>query len=120
MATAAAASVVVVFDFDKTIIEWDSDDWVITKLGAADAFNRLRPTMRWNSLMDRMMGELHAQGRLADDIRECLRSAPLDAHVLSAIRTASALGYMCTAATMDGCMPYADMCSWFLARSSGS
>lgn len=93
MATAAAAaSVVVVFDFDKTIIEWDSDDWVITKLGAADAFNRLRPTMRWNSLMDRMMGELHAQGRSAEDIRECLRSAPLDAHVLSAIRTASALG----------------------------
>lgn len=39
------------------------------------------------------MEELHAQGRSADDIRECLRSAPLDAHVLSAIRTASALGY---------------------------
>ncbi|CAM0881596.1 unnamed protein product [Alopecurus aequalis] len=89
---ATAADVVVVFDFDKTIIEWDSDDWVITKLGAADAFNRLRPTMRWNSLMDRMMGELHAQGRSAEDIRECLRSAPLDAHVFSAIRTASALG----------------------------
>jgi hypothetical protein len=52
-----------------------------------------------------MMGELHAQGRSADDIRECIRSAPLDAHVLSAIRTASALGYMRTAATMDGCMP---------------
>ncbi|KAF7029730.1 hypothetical protein CFC21_041411 [Triticum aestivum] len=86
------AAVVVLFDFDKTIIQWDSDDWVITKLGAADAFNRLRPTMRWNSLMDRMMGELHAQGRSADDIRVCLRSAPLDAHVLSAIRTASALG----------------------------
>lgn len=91
-AAQASAAVVVVFDFDKTIIEWDSDNWVITKLGAAEAFNRLRPTMRWNPLMDRMMGELHAQGRSADDIRECLRSAPLDAHVLSAIRTASALG----------------------------
>uniref|UniRef100_A0ACD5VX08 Uncharacterized protein n=1 Tax=Avena sativa TaxID=4498 RepID=A0ACD5VX08_AVESA len=89
---ATASAVAVVFDFDKTIIEWDSDDWVITKLGAADAFNRLRPTMRWNSLMDRMMEELHAQGRSAEDIRECLRSAPLDAHVLSAIRTASGLG----------------------------
>jgi pyridoxal phosphate phosphatase PHOSPHO2 len=43
--------VVVVFDFDRTIIDWDSDDWVITKLGAADAFQRLRPTMRWNPLM---------------------------------------------------------------------
>ena len=47
----APAVVVVVFDFDRTIIDWDSDDWVITKLGAADAFQRLRPTMRWNPLM---------------------------------------------------------------------
>lgn len=39
------------------------------------------------------MVELHAQGRSADDIRDCLKSAPLDAHVLSAITTASALGY---------------------------
>jgi pyridoxal phosphate phosphatase PHOSPHO2 len=49
----AAANVVVVFDFDRTIIEWDSDDWVITKLGATDAFQRLRPTMSWNPLMVR-------------------------------------------------------------------
>ncbi|XP_062204249.1 thiamine phosphate phosphatase-like protein [Phragmites australis] len=92
MASASATAVVVVFDFDRTIIEWDSDDWVITKLGAADVFQRLRPTMRWNPLMDRMMGELHAQGRTAEEIRDCLRSAPLDAHVISAITTASALG----------------------------
>ncbi|KAK3161214.1 hypothetical protein QOZ80_1BG0073960 [Eleusine coracana subsp. coracana] len=90
--SAAAADVVVVFDFDRTIIEWDSDDWVITKLGAADAFQRLRPTMPWNALMDTMMGELHARGKTADDIRDCLRSAPLDAHVVSAITTAKALG----------------------------
>lgn len=50
-APAPAPAVVVVFDFDRTIIDWDSDDWVITKLGAADAFQRLRPTMRWNPLM---------------------------------------------------------------------
>ncbi|KAL6882052.1 hypothetical protein ACP4OV_011524 [Aristida adscensionis] len=92
MASAAAAGVVVVFDFDRTIIEWDSDDWVVTGLGAADAFDRLRPTMRWNALMDRMMRELHARGKTAEDIRDCLRSAPLDKHVVSAITTAAALG----------------------------
>ncbi|RLN23238.1 inorganic pyrophosphatase 3 [Panicum miliaceum] len=91
-APAAAPGVVVVFDFDRTIIEWDSDNWVITKLGAADAFRRLRPTMRWNPLMDRMMAELHARGKTAEDIRDCLRSAPLDAHIISAIKTAAALG----------------------------
>jgi hypothetical protein len=51
MASAPAPGVVVVFDFDRTIIDWDSDNWVVTKLGAADAFKRLRPTMRWNPLM---------------------------------------------------------------------
>ncbi|ONM41045.1 uncharacterized protein [Zea mays] len=92
MASASAPEVVVVFDFDRTIIDWDSDDWVITKLGAADAFQRLRPTMRWNPLMDRMMAELHARGKTPEDIRDCLRSAPLDTHVVSAVKTAAALG----------------------------
>ncbi|XP_008656629.1 thiamine phosphate phosphatase-like protein [Zea mays] len=92
MASAPAPAVVVVFDFDRTIIDWDSDEWVITKLGAADAFQRLLPTMRWNPLMDRMMAELHARGKTPEDIRDCLRSAPLDTHVVSAIKRAAALG----------------------------
>lgn len=91
-ASASVTAVVVVFDFDRTIIDWDSDDWVITKLGAADAFQRLRPTMRWNPLMDRMMAELHARGKTPEDIRDCLRSAPLDTHVVSAVKKAAALG----------------------------
>lgn len=47
------AGIVVVFDFDKTIIDLDSDNWVIDELGATDLFNRLLPTMPWNSLMVR-------------------------------------------------------------------
>jgi hypothetical protein len=39
-----------------------------------------------------MMTELHARGKTADDVRVCLQGAPLDAHVVSAITTASALG----------------------------
>lgn len=61
MAAPAAIAVVVLFDFDKTIIQWDSDDWVITKLGASDAFNRLRPTMYWNSLMVRTRHRPHTR-----------------------------------------------------------
>ena len=45
------AGVVVVFDFDKTIIDLDSDNWVVDELGATDLFNQLLPTMPWNSLM---------------------------------------------------------------------
>jgi hypothetical protein len=45
------AGVVVVFDFDKTIIDCDSDNWVIDELGFTDLFEELLPTMPWNSLM---------------------------------------------------------------------
>lgn len=45
------AGVVVVFDFDKTIIDIDSDNWVVDELGATDLFNQLLPTMPWNSMM---------------------------------------------------------------------
>lgn len=48
---AGHADAVVVFDFDKTIIDCDSDNWVVDELGATDLFNQLLPTMPWNSLM---------------------------------------------------------------------
>lgn len=40
-----------VFDFDKTIIDCDSDNWVLDELGATELFNSLLPTMPWNPLM---------------------------------------------------------------------
>ncbi|XP_072954426.1 inorganic pyrophosphatase 2-like [Typha angustifolia] len=86
------AGIVVVFDFDKTIIDVDSDNWVIDELGATELFDRLLPTMPWNSLMDRMMEELHSKGWSIEDIANCLKRAPLDPHVVSAIRSAYALG----------------------------
>ncbi|PIN18558.1 putative haloacid dehalogenase-like hydrolase [Handroanthus impetiginosus] len=86
------AGIVVVFDFDKTIIELDSDNWVVDELGATDLFNELLPTMPWNSVMDRMMRELHAQGKTIEDIKEVLRSAPIHPRVVPAIKKAYALG----------------------------
>ncbi|KGN45537.1 inorganic pyrophosphatase 2 [Cucumis sativus] len=86
------AGIVVVFDFDKTIIDLDSDNWVVDELGATDLFNQLLPTMPWNSLMDRMMTELHAQGKTIDDIVEVLKRAPIHPDVVPAIRAAHALG----------------------------
>ncbi|ONK70003.1 uncharacterized protein A4U43_C05F29190 [Asparagus officinalis] len=86
------ASTVIVFDFDKTIIDVDSDNWVVDNLGATELFEQLLPTMPWNSLMDRMMRELHSQGKAIEEIAECLKTAPLDPHVISAIKTAHSLG----------------------------
>ncbi|XP_022844478.1 inorganic pyrophosphatase 1-like [Olea europaea var. sylvestris] len=86
------AGVVVVFDFDKTIIDIDSDNWVVDELGATDLFNQLLPTMFWNSLMDRMMKELHAQGKTIEDIEKVLKRVPIHPRVVPAIKTAHSLG----------------------------
>ncbi|PIA64398.1 hypothetical protein AQUCO_00100110v1 [Aquilegia coerulea] len=84
------AGIVVVFDFDKTIIDCDSDNWVVDDLGGTDLFNELLPTMPWNTLM--MMKELHSQGRTIEEIVECLQRAPLIPQIISTIKSAHALG----------------------------
>ncbi|KAF8406914.1 hypothetical protein HHK36_006035 [Tetracentron sinense] len=86
------AGIVVVFDFDKTIIDCDSDNWVVDEMGATQLFNQLLPTMPWNSLMDKMMMELHSQGKTIEEIAECLKRAPLHPRIITAIKSAHALG----------------------------
>ncbi|CAN0881725.1 Inorganic pyrophosphatase 1 [Linum grandiflorum] len=86
------AGMVVVFDFDKTIIDVDSDNWVIDELGFTDLFNQLLPTMPWNSLMDRMMKEIYEQGKTIDDIVAVLNRIPIHPRVVPAIKSAYALG----------------------------
>lgn len=89
----AAAGIIVVFDFDKTIIDVDSDNWVVDSLGFTEEFERLLPTMPWNDLMDAMMGHLHAHGKtLGGDVAAALRAVPIDQRVPHTIRAARALG----------------------------
>nr|KJB56878.1 hypothetical protein B456_009G140200 [Gossypium raimondii] len=94
----AAAGIVVIFDFDKTIIDCDSDNWVVDELGATELFNQLLPTMPWNSLMvrlwflDRMMKELHSQGIRIEDIATVLKRSPIHPRIIEAIKSAHALG----------------------------
>ncbi|KAJ0232060.1 Inorganic pyrophosphatase 1 [Hirschfeldia incana] len=85
-------NIVVVFDFDKTIIDVDSDNWVVDGLGFTDLFNQLLPTMPWNTLMDRMMKELHDQGKTIEEIKEVLKTIPIHPRVVPAIKSAHALG----------------------------
>ncbi|KAI9079227.1 hypothetical protein K1719_038832 [Acacia pycnantha] len=86
------SGIVVVFDFDKTIVDCDSDNWVIDELGFTDLFNQLLPTMPWNSLMDRMMMELQSQGVTIEEIEEVLKRIPIHPRVVPAIKAAHALG----------------------------
>lgn len=41
----------VIFDFDRTIIDGDSDRWVVTQMGLTPLFDQLASTLPWNSLM---------------------------------------------------------------------
>ncbi|XP_065869213.1 inorganic pyrophosphatase 2-like [Euphorbia lathyris] len=86
------AETVVIFDFDKTIIDVDSDNWVIDELGFTDLFNQLLPTMPWNSLMDKMMEEIHSNGKTIEDIVEVLKRIPIHPRIVPAIKSVHALG----------------------------
>lgn len=86
------ADIVVLFDFDKTIIDCDSDNWVVDELGFTDMFNELLPTMPWNTLMDKMMGELHARGITIEQIADVLKRAPIHPRIVPAIKSIHALG----------------------------
>ena len=91
-ATAEMVQTVVVFDFDRMLIDEDSNRWVVTQMGLTSLFNELRSTLPWNSLMDRMMRELHSQGKTIDDITECLNRTPIHPRVIATIKLARALG----------------------------
>ncbi|KAL3825250.1 hypothetical protein ACJIZ3_021279 [Penstemon smallii] len=84
--------IVIIFDFDRTLIDDDSDRWVITNMGMTQLYNQLRPTLPWNSLMDRLLEELHIQGKTVNDVGECLKRMPLHPELISVIRLAHSLG----------------------------
>ncbi|KAG5512847.1 hypothetical protein RHGRI_038674 [Rhododendron griersonianum] len=102
---------VVVFDFDHTMIEDNSDTWVVEQMGLTPLFDQLRRTLPWFTLIasilllysqslqlfclkktsDRMMEELHSRGKTIEEITECLRRVPMNPRVISAIRKAHSL-----------------------------
>ncbi|XP_076958097.1 inorganic pyrophosphatase 2-like [Bidens hawaiensis] len=87
------SGIIVVFDFDKTIIDIDSDNWVVDELGATDLFNQhVQNNMPWNSMMDKLMEELHLQGKTIEDIKQVLNRVPIHPRIVPAIKAAHALG----------------------------
>ncbi|XP_047330688.1 thiamine phosphate phosphatase-like protein [Impatiens glandulifera] len=89
----AATSIIVVFDFDHTMIDDNSDTWIVEKMGLTSVFNQLRRKLPWNSLMDKMMEELHSSGKTIEDIAECLKQIPMNSTLISAIHRLKSIGY---------------------------
>ncbi|KAI4331270.1 hypothetical protein MLD38_029471 [Melastoma candidum] len=86
------AGIVAVFDFDKTIVDCDSDNWVVDELGFSARFDQLLHTLPWNTMMDKLMGEMHSGGIEIEQIAEVLRRIPIHPRVVPAIRAAHAFG----------------------------
>ncbi|KAF8025687.1 hypothetical protein BT93_F2504 [Corymbia citriodora subsp. variegata] len=86
------ADILVVFDFDKTIMDWECDDWIVHEFGLIDLVNELLPTTPWNSLMDKMMGELHSRGKTITEIADVLKRATMHPRIVPAIKSVHALG----------------------------
>lgn len=87
-----AAKPIVIFDFDRTLIEEDSDRWIISQMGLTHLYAEFRDKLPWTSLMDMLLGELHSNGITIEDITECLRKVPLHPRTEAVIRTAYDLG----------------------------
>eukprot|EP00243_Klebsormidium_subtile_P006602 TRINITY_DN2836_c0_g1_i1.p1 TRINITY_DN2836_c0_g1~~TRINITY_DN2836_c0_g1_i1.p1 ORF type:complete len:247 (+),score=28.70 TRINITY_DN2836_c0_g1_i1:261-1001(+) len=87
-----AAKFLVIFDFDWTLIDDNSDTFVVEQLGAGDLMLSLRKELPWTQLMDRMMHELHLRGRTLPEIDACLSRIPLREAMARAIRRTAALG----------------------------
>ncbi|CAO2814681.1 unnamed protein product [Amaranthus hypochondriacus] len=84
--------IMIVFDFDKTIIDCDSDNWVIDELGFTHRFDQLLNTIPWNSMMDLLMKEMHSEGVTINDIVDVVKRIPIHPRIVPAIKAAHASG----------------------------
>ncbi|KAG0200528.1 hypothetical protein BGX28_006433 [Mortierella sp. GBA30] len=83
-----------VFDFDWTLIEADSDHWVIRQLGGeiAKSQEELLGKMQWTDLQDMLLGQLFERGVTKQDIENSLRQIPMAPSVVAALRLMKAQG----------------------------
>ncbi|CAL8471813.1 g11355 [Coccomyxa elongata] len=91
---AGTSRTLVVFDFDWSLVEENSDNWVLDCLGATDIFKRLKATgMPWTQLMDASLVTAHKElGRQQQDILEACASTPFAACMRQAVATLAARG----------------------------
>lgn len=88
------ASPLLIFDFDHSLIDCNSDPWVVDHLGASQLMLSLQPAIpSWTDLMDRMMVELAACGNTVGDIEAALRKILLHPAMMRAIHAAHSWGW---------------------------
>ncbi|KAK9665960.1 hypothetical protein RND81_14G149400 [Saponaria officinalis] len=88
MGSLKMANIMVVFDFDKTIVDCDTDNWILGELGYEDLFYELLPNMPWNSAMDKILKDMHEKGVTINDMVEVLKRTPMHPRIIPAIKWA--------------------------------
>ncbi|KAJ0709816.1 putative inorganic diphosphatase [Helianthus annuus] len=94
MANEGSREMMIIWDFDRTIITEDCDRWVVLETDLTKLFHRVRVSLDWIQIIDRMMDALHAQGKTINDFVDRLNKFTIDPQMISAIRSAHELGYL--------------------------
>ncbi|RIA95928.1 phosphatase phospho-type [Glomus cerebriforme] len=79
----------VVFDFDWSLIDNNSDPWVFEQLSKdlAEKIEELYKKIQWTDLMHMLLGELHQQGVTKLQIEDALAKIPFNPAMIEALKT---------------------------------
>lgn len=88
------SALMLIMDFDETLVDKDSSEWVAEQLGAAPLFHHLRSGrgMPWHQAMNAVLRTLHSQGTTIARIRHALSCLPLPSETVAALKAAHSLG----------------------------
>ena len=89
----SSAPFLAVFDFDWSLINENSDEYIVHALDPSGAIweeakKKLAGGAQWTTLMDWVAGELHAAGHTVADMQEALGRVPVLPSVLAALALA--------------------------------
>ncbi|KAG0346579.1 hypothetical protein BG004_001380 [Podila humilis] len=83
-----------VFDFDWTLIEADSDHWIMSNHGREFCEGREAEfkTVQWTDLQEELLGKMYGKGVTTQDIVQSLQKIPLTPEIIAALRIMKASG----------------------------
>lgn len=83
-----------VFDFDWTLIEADSDHWIMFNLGKEFCEGKEEDfkKVQWTDLQEELLGKMFNKGVTTQDIVESLQKIPFTPEIITALRLMKANG----------------------------
>ncbi|KAF9327799.1 hypothetical protein BG006_008940 [Podila minutissima] len=94
MPTSTVTKRLFVFDFDWTLIEADSDHWIMFNLGKefCEGKEEEFKELQWTDLQEELLGKMFDKGITTQDIVESLQRIPFTPEIITALRMMKANG----------------------------